>query len=194
MNVFVKKLYGILIICMAVLTACKQESSLYIISDQRYVAGQKRQVIDIRADNSRFSITDGEPVVLMMGIGGDANVEPHHKPRETMCLEIRAEWCTINGAKELYRKEYPDYFTNDKYRPRTEGTGDNICRFPQYTEPLEIVFPSGECYGAIFFLLSDGVNGTQGEGSDSTTLTVYYAKNDKLVVFSEHLILVDDIS
>lgn len=51
-----------------------------------------------------------------------------------------------------------------------------------------------ECYGAIFFLLSDGVNGTQGEGSDSTTLTVYYAKNEKLVVFSEHLILVDDIS
>lgn len=191
MSIVKKLLCGILIIGTALLTACNQDHSLYIISDQRYVGGTKHQVIDIRADNGRFTITDGEPVILTMGIGGDANVEPHHKPRETMYLEIRAERCVINGSEEVYQKEYPDYFTNDKYRTRTEGTEDKIRRFPQYTEQLQIIFPIGECYGVIDFLLSDGVNGIHADGA---TLTVHYAKTENTIEFSEHHITVEDIS
>lgn len=181
--------------CLALLCACNgKKEDFYIKSKAAYEGGEILQVIDISAESQTFQIVNGKPIVLKMGIGGEEKVLSPASDgiRSSMWIEISSEGCVINGVKDKYEKEYPDYCSDEKYRPRIQKSKIlwYDIRYPKYYESLEIFFPEGECVGVIEFLLWDKINSTL---SDTAELKLYFAKTNNVLVISQRNINVSDI-
>ena len=188
-------LLSLIAFALIIFCACEEQRTVfYVRSDSAYEGGTILQVIDISMDSNTFQIVDGQPIILKMGIGGDADVSSplYCETRTTMWVEISSEGCMINSFNDFYEKEYPDYTTNDKYRAEIqEHKWLYDVRNPTHYEEVEIVFPEGECYGVVNFMLWDRTNSGR---SDTARLRLYYAKNSSTLMLSENFININDVS
>ena len=183
-----KKLIAIFMILgiMSSLVACKVEvvdTSFYVKSSIAVGDGITSDVITASVDNETLDIEETRCVQVVVGFGGGAT--RFATEEEKTWVMIEAQGCVIEGSVDSYQKYYPDFHTDDVYRPN-ENVGiwgalrPNL--FPNYFETFEIVFPEGECVGEVLFNL----NNTEFNGHvQITTVSLYYAKNDKIIVFDE---------
>lgn len=186
-------LYCILMIGLLMLSACRKEDGFYVKSRAAYEGGEIYHVIEISSTNTVFKIEDGQSIILKIGVGGDVNpILDSAEKRETMWLEISGSGCTINDSFGKYIKEYPDYFTDEKYRAsiQDEKSFGYSVRLPQYYEDLKIIFPEGNSFGSIEFLLWDGVHMNY---EDTAKVSFYYAKNGTTLIISKGPVTIDDI-
>ena len=168
------------------LVACQQEkadTSFYVKSSIADGDGIARDVIDVTVESERINLEVSRNVQIVVGFGGRAVRSPSGE--EQTWVTIEAQDCVIEEGQESYKKYYPDFHTNDVYRP-DENVGiwgwlsPNLC--PNYFETFEIVFPEGEYVGEIVFSLS---NAEPNGHVQITTVSLYYAKTDNIIVFSE---------
>ena len=180
----------LLLLAMLLCPSCgKGDQPFYDISARAGGGGEKENVIDLSIPTQRVSVTDTATVTFTVGMGGDARVEAHKG--ETMVLKISADGCLINGAENVFEKEYPDYYEDTKYRATVEESNWNYPKkTPNYFEDFEITFPEGAYSGWINLELYN--KDTPGENFIAE-LTVYYASNGSVVWFSDSALLeVDD--
>lgn len=159
----------------------KGDQPFYDISARAGGGGEKENVIDLSISTQCVSVTDTTTVTVTVGMGGDARVEAHKG--ETMVLKISADGCLINGAENVFEKEYPDYYEDTKYRATVEKSNWNYPKkTPNYFEDFEIVFPAGECRGLIDLELYNKDNAGENYTAE---LTVYYASNGSVLWISD---------
>lgn len=171
---------------MCMLCACQQaeseepDAAYYVKSRKADGSGEKDNVIEIVVPSKRITLAEELKVTMQLGIGGRG--KKVLDGTEKIWLEIEAENCVINSLENYLKKDYEDFFINDIYRPDiVEHYWGYPDKTPNYYEDLEITFPDGECSGRIEFTLYEVVNI---DSYDLTTVTLYYAKTDTIIVFS----------
>lgn len=163
------------------LCSCQQDTSFfYERSRKADGSGWKSNVINVFIEQAVYDIDGSATIQLTLGIGGSGKTRLDGT--EHVWLTVEAPGCLINDRQDVYEKEYEEFYTDDRYRPDVKehdwGYPDKI---PNYHEQMEITFPEGSCKGEIVFTLYDEWT----NATDVTTLEVYYAKNDSMLVFSD---------
>lgn len=172
----------LLLLALLLCSSCgKGNQPFYDISARASGAGEKENVIDLSISTQCISVTDTATVTFTVGMGGDSRVEAHKG--ETMVLRISAGGCLINGAENVFEKEYPDYYEDTKYRATVEKRYWGYPKkTPNYFEDFEITFPEGAYSGLIDLELYNKDNAGENYTAE---LTVYYASNGNVLWFSD---------
>lgn len=189
MKVFKSLISISLLLILLFRSSCSNESSLHIKSDRAGGGGEKEFVIDLSCEKKEYDISQSRTITFTMGLGGTGKRVPGK--RHSMTIQIQADDCIINGKESHYEHEYMDFFEDEIY---TADEKDPFWgypeKFPNYFESIEIVFPSGEHTGRIDFVLYNKNGITENETAE---LTVYYAKNDIVLLVSDNPVYIRDL-
>ena len=165
------------------LSACQQvepEASFYVKSKGAVDGRIANDVIDVRMKNESLDIKENQVIDVTVGFGGD---KARAEDGENLTwISIESEGCIIEDCKDSYKKYYPDFCTNDKYRAiEKERLWSYPELFSNYFEEFGLIFPEGECSGEVVFSFHDTLSN---DAVTTISVSMYYAKTDKVVVFS----------
>ncbi len=170
-------------LCLCALSGCAQEKGFYLKSRKAGAWGENTHVVDVTSEQSKYDASSSCTVTFSVGLGSGGNRAS--RAGESMWLQITADGCLIGESEDVYEKEYPDYFEDDKYAATVKehflGYPDKT---PNYFEDVTITFPQGECSGSV----SVRLYGEEEGNNDIAELTFYYASNGEVLCLGERAI------